>query len=167
MNRKPFVIAFAVILLCAGLTYTAYYFQEKVTLLREEQAQLTQRVSALERETDMLLARRQVYVAAFSELESMNIGGESGGGSGVDFYSEAQQAVRRGGSTLISNSPGSSSGGRIKMRMTFSGDYYSTLRSLAELRSLRDAIRVVSMALVPTQPSGEVRIDAEIEAPSS
>lgn len=166
MNRRPVFVSFCIVFFFVGLVCALYYFQNRIVELREHQASLSTRLSDLEQETDLLLARRQAYTAAFNELDRLNIGGEIGGASGIDFYSEAQEAIKKGGSRIISNSPGRPAGGKITMGVSLTGDYYAILRSLSELRALRSAIRVVSMTLVPSQPAGDVKVDVMLEAPS-
>lgn len=154
-----------VILLIAALVGGTYYMNDRLSQLREQKESLSSQIAVLQSDTDSLLARKQVYTEAFAELERLRVGdGEAG--TGLDFYSEAQRAIRRGGSRIISNSPQAPAGGVIKMGMSFTGDYYSALRSLAELRALRNAVRVVSLQLSPVQPVGDVQLNITLEAPN-
>ena len=158
MNRKAQAICFFVLLLCAAFSATTFYGYNYMTGLKDELESLTKEYNGLNNETSMMLQRKQAFNKAFEELDKLKVGV----GENVDFYSEAQQAIRRGGSRVLSNSPNPPKGGRISMRMSFTGDYYSIMKALAELRGLPNVVRVVTLNLASTQP--DIYVNSEIKA---
>lgn len=162
MNKKLYTKSILVILFFAGLFGAVYFLEKTAVSYLDEHARLHARFDELEAETDLLLAQKVLYSAAFKKIEGIDLFFEEG--SRIDFYSEAQSAIQRGGSSIISNTPTSVAGGKINMGMNFTGDYYSALRSLAEMRTLNGVIRIASMNLVTVPPAGNVKIDAVLES---
>jgi len=161
MNRNANFICFFVIVLCAAFCGVIYLGNEHMSKLKEELESLTNEYNGLQEETNMMVQRRRAYVNAFNELDKLKVGI----GENVDFYSEAQQAIRKGGARVLSNSPNPPRGGRISMRMSFIGDYYSVMKALAELRGLPNVVRVVSLTLkAPNISSNEINADVLLEA---
>ena len=164
MNRNANIICLIIFVLCAGFSATTYYGRNYVSGLKSDLQSLTNQFNALSRETTMMVERRQAYINAFNELDKLKVGI----GENVDFYSEAQQAIRRGGARVLSNAPNPPRDGRISMRMSFSGDYYSIIRALAELRGLPNVVRVVTLNLASTNRdismNSEIRADIMLEA---
>jgi hypothetical protein len=156
-----------VLLLCIIVISLVYWGSGKINDLKTELETLTIEHNALNNETDMMIQRKQAFLNAFSELEKLKVGV----GANVDFYSEAQQAIRRGGARVLSNAPNPPRDGRISMRMTFTGDYYAIIRAFAELRGLPNVVRVVTVNLASTNPDtsviSEMRAEVLLEAVSN
>lgn len=167
MSRRCLITSLIIVFICIISSYSAYYLHEELKVLRTQSDELKIRQHALRQDTDLLMLRKQIYANAFRELDALQIGKITSAGSGIDFYSEAQVAIRKGGAQIISNSPNKAADGKMTMGMSFSGNYYDVMRSLAELRSLRNAVRVTTMTLTPnaTLP-GNVRLDVVLESPS-
>ena len=158
MNRNAILICFIVVILCAVFSATTYYGYNYTEGLKEELDTLTKEYNGLNSETSLMVQRKQAFVDAFKELDKLKVGI----GENVDFYSEAQLAIRRGGSNVLSNSPNPSKGGRRSMKMTFTGDYYSIMRALAELRGLPNVVRVVTLNLTST--NRDIYVNSELKA---
>jgi hypothetical protein len=163
MSRAGMICGF-VFLLCVAFCATIYFGYNKITVLKEELESLTDEYNGLNRETTMMVQRKQAYISAFNELDKLKVGV----GQNVDFYSEAQQAILRGGARVLSNSPNAPKDGRISMKMSFIGDYYSIIKAFAELRRLPNIVRVVTLNLASTNPDtsvvSEVKADVLLEA---
>jgi len=158
MNRNARIICVFVLLLITAFSATTYYGYDYMTGLKDKLESLTIEYNGLYNETSVMGLRKQVFEDAFRELDKFKVGiGES-----VAFYSEAQQAIRRGGARVLSNSPNEPKGGRRSMKMSFSGDYYSIMKALAELRGLTNVVRVVTLNLASTNP--DVHVNSEIKA---
>ena len=157
------LICFFVLLICAACSASVYYGDKKITELKIQYELLTDEYNGLSNETKIMVLRRQVYIDAFKELTKFKIDSSAN----VDFYSEAQQAIRRGGANVLSNTPNPPRDGRISMRMTFSGDYYSIVKAFAELRGLPIVVRVVSVNMSSTNENtsvnSEIKTDVLIE----
>jgi len=152
MSRNVNIICFLVFTFCATLIGAIYYGNEQIEELKVQLENLTRDYNGLNNETQMMEQRKRVYITAFNELDKLRVGV----GENVDFYSEAQQAIRRGGARVLSNSPNPIKDGRISMKMSFIGDYYSIIRAFAELRGLPNVVRVVTVSLASTNPDTSV-----------
>ena len=156
-SRNTQLICFIVLLLCAASSASIYFGQKKITDLKIQYELLTDEYNGLNSETKMMELRKQAYIDAFKELTKFKIDSSAN----VDFYSEAQQAIRRGGANVLSNAPNPPRDGRISMRMTFSGDYYSIIRAFAEIRGLPIVVRVVSVNMAST--NNDTSVNSEIQ----
>jgi hypothetical protein len=141
-----------------------YFAHKEIAKLKVELETLTDEYNGLNKETTMMVQRKQAFINAFNELDKLKVGV----GENVDFYYEAQQAIHRGGARALSNTPNAPKDGRISMKMTFIGDYYSIIRAFAELRGLPNVVRVVNLSLASTNPdtsvNSEIKADVVIEA---
>ena len=158
MNRNALLICFFVVILCAIFSGTTYYGFNYTEELKENLESITEEYNGLNIETTLMVQRKQVFVDAFKELDKLKVGI----GENVDFYSEAQLAIRRGGANVLSNSPNPPKGGRRTMKMIFTGDYYAIMRALAELRGLPNVVRVVTLNLTST--NRDIYVNSEIKA---
>ena len=164
MNRVQ-IICFVVVLLCAACGGATYFGYSHMAELKSSLESLTYEYNGLNQETTTMVQRRVVFQRAFDELARLRVGV----GENVDFYSETQQAIHRGGARVLANAPNPPRDGRISMRMTFIGDYYAIMRALAELRELPNVVRVISLNLASTNPddiftNSDIRADIMLEA---
>jgi hypothetical protein len=138
--------------------------QKKITELKTEYETLTDEYNGLNSQTTMMVQRKQAFINAFNELDKLKVGV----GENVDFYDEAQQAIRRGGARVLSSTPNAPRDGRISMKMTFMGDYYMIIKAFAQLRGLPNVVRVVNLSLSSTNPdtsvNSEIKADVLLEA---
>ncbi|MCL2146757.1 MAG: hypothetical protein FWH52_03015 [Synergistaceae bacterium] len=164
MSRNVNFICFLVVLLCLLVAASIFYAQTTIDKLKIEYENLTIAYNNLSDETTKMEQRKQAFINAFTELEKLKVGV----GENVDFYYEVQQAIHRGGARALSNAPNPPKDGKISMRMSFVGDYYSIITAFAELRGLPNVVRVVTMNLSPTNPdrsvNSEIRADVLLEA---
>lgn len=157
-SRNVQLICFFVILLCAVLCTSIYLGHKRIAELKIEYESLTYEYNGLNTETTNMVQRKQAFINAFSELDKLKIGV----GENVDFYDEAQQAISRGKARVLSNSPNPPKDGRISMKMSFLGDYYSIIKAFAELRGLPNVVRVTSVSMSTTDP--DTSVNSEIKA---
>ena len=141
MKGNAQLICYVVLLLCAAFSGTTYYGYTWIGELKENLETLTNEYNELNKETSMMNEKVKAFKKAFEELDKLKVGV----GENVDFYSEAQQAINRGGAKVLSNVPNLAKDGRISMKMSFTGDYYSLMKAFAELRGLPNVVRVVTM----------------------
>ena len=164
MNRNVTLICFLVVLFCATVAGSIFFVQKTITELKIDYENRTSEYNGLSNETTIMEQRKQAFIAAFNELDKLKVGV----GENVDFYHEVQQAIHRGGARALKNAPNQPKDGRISMKMSFIGDYYSIIKAFAELRGLPNVVRVVNMGLTPTNTdrsvNSEIMVDVLLEA---
>jgi hypothetical protein len=158
-NRNVMFICFFILLICAGLSASVFFGQKKLAELKIEYESLTKTHNKLDVTTTNMNAKKQVFENTFEVLkERLKVGV----GENVDFYDEAQQAIRRGGARVLSSTPNPPKDGRISMKMSFIGDYYTLIKAFAQLRELPNVVRVVNVSL--SSPIQDTSVNSEIKA---
>lgn len=164
MSNRANLICLIIILLCAALCASLYFGDKILEELKVDYKNLTNEYNSLDKETTDMTQRIKAFNDAFSELDKLKVGV----GENVDFYDEAQLAISRGGARVLSNSPNAPRDGRISMKMSFIGDYYSIIKAFAELRGLPNVVRVISVSMSSTNPdtsvNSEIKADVVLEA---
>ncbi|MCL2767369.1 MAG: hypothetical protein FWE49_01365 [Synergistaceae bacterium] len=163
MKSNEKLICIIVLILCAAFSGTTYYGYAYINDLRQQLQTLTNEYNDLAQDTTTMERRKQEFEKAFTQLDILKVGV----GGNVDFYSEAQKAISRGGARVLANSPNPLKGGRRSMSMTFTGDYYAIMKALAEIRGLPNVVRVVSLNLASIDPkdvNSEIKAEVVLEA---
>lgn len=134
----------------AALVYGQDFFMNRMLERKAESRALRTESMTLETETKEQVRQIEVFKKAITVLEGYQLGIPE---NEVDFYAWVQQELAKNGIKSNSVKPAKGGQGRSAVQVDFEGPYYSFVRTLADWRNLKVAIRLVSMNL--TSINGE------------
>lgn len=143
-GRKDGIICLILLVLFFGLLYGEYHYvfmmEEKKVAARD----LRTETMILERQAQMQMRQIEVFKRGIAELEGyrMDIPEDE-----VDFYSWVQRELTKNGIRSNVVKPVAVQPGRNGVQIDFEGPYYSFVRTLADWRNMKVAVRLTSVAL--------------------
>ena len=142
--RKDALYFLIFILLVAGLAYGQFSYIGEMKELKSEIKSLKTLSMKLELQAREQMKQIDVYKKAIARLEKYQLGIPQ---NEVDFYAWVQQELTRNGVRSNVVKPANTPAGRSGVQIDFEGPYYSLVRTLADWRNLKVAVRVASVSL--------------------
>lgn len=143
-GRRDALWFFLFLLLVGGLAWGQDYFINEMTILKNSIYDLRRESMILEQQAKEQMRQIEVYKKAIASLEKYQLGIPQ---NEVDFYAWVQQELTKNGVRSNVVKPVSSPEGRSGVQIDFEGPYYSFVRTLADWRNLKVAVRVSSVTL--------------------
>ena len=143
-GRKDGLWFFLFLLLVGGLAWGQNYFINVMAILKGSIYDLKRESMILEQQAKEQMRQIEIYKKAIASLEKYQLGIPQ---NEVDFYAWVQQELTRNGVRSNVVKPIPSAGGRSGVQIDFEGPYYSFVRTLADWRNLKVAVRVSSVTL--------------------
>lgn len=143
-GRRDGLWFFLFLSIVGGLAWGQYYFISEMTVLKSSIRDLRTESMILEQQAKEQMRQIEVYKKAIASLEKYQLGIPQ---NEVDFYAWVQQELTRNGVRSNVVKPIPSADGRSGVQIDFEGPYYSFVRTLADWRNLKVAVRVSSVTL--------------------
>lgn len=144
-SRKDTLFFLLFLLIVGGIVYGENVYLEEMKTLKGEIRTLRTQSMRLEQQAREQLKQIDVYKKAIARLEQYQLGIPE---NEVDFYAWVQQELTKNGvrSNVVkpANAPPA---GRSGVQIDFEGPYYEFVRTLADWRNLKVAVRVSSVNL--------------------
>lgn len=140
--RKDALSFIVFILIVAGIAWGQFFFIGEMKDLKSEIRGLKTLSMKLEQQAQEQMKQIDIYKKSIARLEKYQLGIPQ---NEVDFYAWVQQELTRNGVRSNVVKPVNTPAGRSGVQIEFEGPYYSFVRTLADWRNLKVAVRVASV----------------------
>ena len=144
IGRRDGLWIFLFLLLVGGLSWGQSYFINEMSVLKSTIGDIRTESMILEQQAMEQMRQIEIYKKAIASLEKYQLGIPE---NEVDFYAWVQQELTKNGVRSNVVQPIASADGRSGVQIDFEGPYYSFIRTLADWRNLKVAVRVSSVTL--------------------
>lgn len=142
--KKDGILFIVFLMIIGGLIWGQNYYIDEMSELKVEIRRLRTTAMKLDQQAKEQMEQIDVFKKAIAQLERYQLGIPE---NEVDFYAWTQQELTKNGIRSNVVKPATTPAGRSGVQIDFEGPYYSFVRTLAEWRNLRVAVRVASVTM--------------------
>lgn len=142
--RRDGLVFLVLLAFFSGLLYGAHRYVGETSEKKNTLQDLGTQNMALERQLQMQMRQIVVFKKSIAQLEGYQMKIPE---NEVDFYSLVQQEMTRNGVRSNVVKPVNVEEGRRGVQIDFEGPYYSFVRTLADWRDMKVAVRLTSVVL--------------------